>query len=215
VRLSILVLVALLAALAGYFGPWTWHPAVAFRYSADDLAEFAKYMPVVRAGQLAMTRELFYLPVWLASIGLAVWLGRYVRRGWIRWSLGLPVLYAAVWPMPTYPFIVDAYRSPEFGASFWGSVVVAGLCMAALGLGHRMSDRAEAVVWIVIGALGAAVAPLLFIRLKPALDALHSWPMSVGWGIFATMIGFAGVAVFGLWEWIHARKRAVSAGRTK
>jgi len=192
------LLIALVTALAGYFGPWLWHPAVAFRYSADDLAEFVKFMPALRSGQASITRELFFLPIWLAAIGLALWLGRYVKRGWVRWLIGLAIVYAAVWPMPTYPFILEAYRSPEFGASFWGSGIAAVLCAAALAFGGRLPDRAAALAWIVAGVAGATIAPLTFAQLKPALDALHGWVMSLGWGIGAVVFGFVVVVAAGV-----------------
>ncbi|HEY4689971.1 MAG TPA: hypothetical protein VIK33_11710 [Anaerolineae bacterium] len=198
-RLRILLLLALLAALVGYFGPWTWHPAIAFRYSADDLSEFVKFMPAVRSGQVSITRELFFLPIWLATIGLALWFGKYAGRRWVRWMVGALVIYAAVWPMPMYPFILDAYRSPEFGLSFWGSLVAAAVCLVLLAFGSRLPERLAAFAWIVIGIAGATIAPLHFIRLKPALDALHTWTLSVGWGIAAVVIGFAAVALVSAW----------------
>jgi hypothetical protein len=202
-----LLFVALLVALAGYFGPWVWHPSVALRYSADDLAEFVKLMPGVRSGQVSITRELFYLPIWLASIGLALWLGRIARSRWMRWLAGLPVVYASMWPMPMYPFILDAYRSPEFSLSFWVSVLAATLCVIALAFGSRLPDRATASTWIAIGSTGASVAPLHFVRLQPALDVLHGWTMSIGWGIVAVVIGFLTVAVAGAWQWRQAGVR--------
>lgn len=207
----VLLLVALLAALAGYFGPWVWHPAVAFRYSADDLAEFVKFMPAVRSGQAPITRELFYLPIWLASISLALWLGQFVRRKWMRWLAGLPLLYAAVWPMPMYPFILEAYRSPEFGLSFWASVAAAALCAIVLALGLRFPHRAALTAWIVTGLAGALAAPLNFVHLKPALDALHGWTMGVGWGIVAVVIGFLTVAAAGAWQYV---RRTLEVRRT-
>lgn len=200
----VLLLVALLVALAGFFGAWVWHPAVAFRYSADDLAEFVKFMPAVRSGQAPITRELFYLPIWLASIGLALWLGRFVHRKRVRWLAGLPLLYVAVWPMPMYPFILEAYRSPEFGLSFWASALAAALCAVVLALGSRFPHCVVLSAWIAIGLAGASVAPLHFVRLKPALDALHGWTMGVGWGIVAVVIGFLTVVVVGAWQWRRA-----------
>jgi hypothetical protein len=196
----ILLLAAFLAALAGYFGPWTWHPAVAFRYSADDLAEFAKFMPVVRSGQVLITRELFFVPIWLASIGLCIWSGRYAGRWLLRGAMGAAAIYASIWPMPTYPFILDAYQSPEFGPAFWTSCAAAIACAAALAFGARIPDRVQAMLWILIGLIGATVAPLHFVRLKPALDALHGWTMGVGWGIGAVAVGFLGVAAIGVIE---------------
>ena len=143
-RIRVFLLISLLVAIAGYFGPWTSHPAVAFQYSADDLSEFVKFMPAVRAGQVAVTRELFFLPIWLGAAGVALWSGRYIRGKVFRWSIGLATVYAAVWPMPRYPFILDAYRSAEFGASFWVSVAAAILCIVLVAFGARAPARLRA-----------------------------------------------------------------------
>lgn len=197
----VLLLFALIVVCAGYFGPWVWHPAVVFRYSADDLAAwFVRLMPAVRSGQVLITPELFFLPIWLASIGLALWLGSFARRRAVRLLAGGVVIYATIWPMPTYPAILDAYRSPEFALSFWGSAVVAAIGLAALTVGGRLPDRPRALAWLAIGVAGATITPLHFVRLKPALDAQHGWSMGVGWGIGAVVIGFTVVAAIGAWE---------------
>jgi len=187
-------------ALIGYFGPWVWHPAVVFRYSADDLAEFVKFMPAVRSGQVLITRELFFLPLWLAAIGVALWAGRFVKRRWVSWLVGWLVVYAASWPMPMYPFILDAYKSPEFALSFWTSVAAALLCVLALVFGARLPDRLTAAAWIAIGLIGSTVAPLHFARLKPALEVQHGWTFNIGWGLGAVVIGFVVVATMGVWR---------------
>ena len=158
-------------------------------------------MPAVRSGQVLITRELFFLPIWLASIGIALWLGRFVRRWLVRLSVGWLVIYAAIWPTPRYPFILDAYRSDEFGLTFWTSIAVAAMCVAAVAAGARIPDRLCACAWVAIGLIGATVAPLHFVRLKPALDELHGWSMGIGWGIGAVVIGFAAVAAIGMGSW--------------
>ena len=205
--LRILLLTGLIVAVAGYFGPWVWHPAVAFRYSADDLSEFVKFMPAVRSGQTPIARELFFMPIWLASVGAAVWLGSFARQRLVRWPAGLLVVYTAIWPMPMYPFILDAYRSAEFGPSFWGSVAAAALSVIALALGARLPDRARAGAWMAIGLAGAIIAPLTFAQIKPALDAQHGWMLSIGWGIAAVLIGFIAVAAAGVAGWVRATRR--------
>jgi len=141
----------------------------------------------------------------LAAIGLCLWSGQYVRRWLLRGAIGAAAIYASIWPMPMYPFILDAYQSPEFSLTFWASIAAAMACVAALAFGARIPGRAQAVLWILIGLLGASIAPLHFVRLKPALDALHGWTLSVGWGIGAVVVGFLAIAAIGVLE---LRRRA-------
>lgn len=188
----------LIVGLAGYFGPWVWHPAVGLRLSADDLAEFVKFMPVVQLGELSVTRELFFVPIWLASLGVALWMGAFVRQRWVRAVCGILIVYASIWPMPPYPFILDAYRSHEFGLSFWVSVATALACVAALVFGTRLTHRQQSVIWSLMGLSGATLAPLAFVQVKPAIEVLYNRPITVGWGIAAVMIGLGFVALIGI-----------------
>ena len=67
----ILLPLALLMALVGAFGPWVSHRAAALVLTGQDMAEFVKFLPDVRSGELRVTRELFYLP-FLAGAALYV-----------------------------------------------------------------------------------------------------------------------------------------------
>jgi hypothetical protein len=198
------ILIGLLTALAGYFGPWVWHPAVALRLSADDLGEFVKFIPAVQFGALPITRELFYAPIWLAAIGIACWVGVYVRRRWVRAVIGLLLIYASIWPMPPYPFILDAYRSSEFGPAFWTSVLAALLCAAGLLFGRRLADRWQRLLWIAIGLPGASLAPLAFFQARPAIEELYRF--TIGWGLAAVALGFAAAAISGFWPMRRSMK---------
>jgi hypothetical protein len=188
-----LLWIALILIGAGYFGPWVWHRAAGLILSADDLGEWIKFLPAWRSGQLPVMRELFYLPIWLTSMGLGLMAGRIKA-----WPGKIAVLALAVvivlTPMPKYPELLSAFREPEFMLTFWTTVVALLLTVAFTFFGARLSDRVEAILWIVIGISAALFAPWMFGRAMPDIDRLYHF--SIGWGIVATVIG--GVLMAGL-----------------
>ncbi len=185
---------ALILIGAGYFGPWVWHKAAGLNLSADDLGEWIKFLPAWKSGQLPVMRELFYLPIWLTSIGLGLRAGRIKSWPWKLIVLALSLLLVLT-PLPKYPEVLSAYREPEFMLTFWATVVALLLSMAFTFFGARLSDRVEAILWIVIGIAAALFAPWMFGRAMPDIDRLYHY--SIGWGIFTEVIGGVLLALIG------------------
>ena len=179
---------------AGYFGPWVWHKAAGLNLSADDLGEWIKFLPAWRSGQLPVLRELFYLPIWLTSIGLGLMAGHLKA-----WPGKIAVLALAVilvlTPMPKYPELLSAFREQEFMLTFWTTVVALLLTVVFTFFGARLPDRVEAILWIAIGITVALFAPWMFGRALPDIDRLYHF--SIGWGIVAVVAGGGLMAVIG------------------
>jgi hypothetical protein len=179
---------------AGYFGPWVWHKAAGLNLSADDLGEWIKFLPAWKSGQLPVMRELFYLPIWLTSIGLGLLAGRIKSRLWKLIVLALSVLVVLT-PLPKYPELLSAFREPEFMLTFWATVVALILSVLFTFFGSRLPGRVEAILWIVIGVSAALFAPWMFGRAMPHIDRLYHY--SIGWGVVAEVIGGVLLALIG------------------
>jgi len=190
-----LLWIALILIGAGYFGPWVWHKAAGLNLSADDLGEWIKFLPAWKAGQLPVMRELFYLPIWLASIGLGLMAGHIKARPGKIVVLTLALILVFT-PLPKYPELLSAFREPELMLTFWATVVALLLSVAFTFFGARLPDRVEAILWIVIGISVALFAPWMFGRAMPDIDLLYHY--SIGWGIVAEVIGGVLMAVLGL-----------------
>ena len=189
--------VILVIIVAGYFGPWAAHPAAGLNLSADDLSEWIKFLPMYQAGNSGLIRELFFIPIWLAPIGLGVLAG---SRSWL---IKLALLGGAVLliftPLPKYPELLTAYQTPEFAPTFW---ITAGTLVITLGLGlagRRTPDRLVAALWMVFGLAIALIAPLHFIKVWSEIARLYS--VSIGWGVIATVLGGLGLSVLGVRLW--------------
>jgi hypothetical protein len=193
----------LLVVVAGYFGPWAAHPAAGLNLSADDLSEWVKFLPMVKAGNSGLIRELFFISIWLAPIGLGMLAGR--SRSWlIRLALlGLALLLVFT-PMPKYPELLTAYQAPEFAPTFW---ITIGSLVITLGLslfGRRTPDRLVAALWIVFGLSIALIAPLHFIKVLSEIERLY--PVSIGWGLIATVLSGLSLSVLGVSQWRNIQK---------
>lgn len=194
--------VALLLIGAGYFGPWVQHPAAGLILSADDLAEWIKFLPIYKAGDSGLIRELFYFSIWLTPIGLSVLAGR-VKSLAIRFALLALAVLLVLTPLPKYPELLTAYREPEFAPTFW-ITVMALLSSIGLGLvGRRLSDRVMAVIWIIIGLAVTLIAPLHFV--KVASEIVRLYRFSIGWGLIATVLGGLGLIIIGTMTWRRRR----------
>jgi hydrogenase/urease accessory protein HupE len=179
---------------AGYFGPWVWHKAAGLNLSADDLGEWIKFLPAWKLGQLPVMRELFYLPIWLTSIGLGLMAGRIKAWPWKLVVLALSLVLVLT-PLPKYPELLSAYREPEFRLTFWATMVALTMSVIFAVFGGRLPDRVEASLWIVIGSAAALFAPWMFGRAMPDIDRLYHY--SIGWGIVAVVIGGVLAALIG------------------
>ena len=197
---------ALILIGAGYFGPWVAHKDAGLIQSADDLAEFVKFMPVVRSGELAIIRELFFIPIWITAIGLAWQAGR-LKSARLRWAVLTLSGLLVFTPMPKYPELLTTYRSPEFAATFWITIMAALVAVGGLIWGRRLPDRVEASLWIVLGIAAASIAPLHFVKLQPEIAKLYHASVNVGWGVYAVGGGGVGGGGIGVWMWIATIKQ--------
>jgi hypothetical protein len=193
-KLRYLLWLGLLLIGAGYFGPWVWHKAAGLILSADDLGEWIKFLPAWKSGQLPVLRELFYLPIWLTSIGLGLMAGRIKSWPWKLIVLALSVVLVFT-PLPKYPELLTAFRELEFMLTFWATMAALILSVLFTFFGSRLPDRVEAILWIVIGIAAALFAPWVFGRALPDIDRLYHY--SIGWGIVAEVIGGVLVALIG------------------
>ncbi len=201
-----LIFVALLVIVAGYFGPWAAHPAAGLNLSADDLAEWVKFLPIYKVGDSGLIREFFFISIWLVPIGLGL-LARRSRSWLIKLSLlGLALLLVFT-PLPKYPELLTAYQAPEFAPTFWitvGSLVIT----IVLGfVGRHTPDRVVAAFWIVGGLAVASIAPLHFVKVLPEIERLYH--VSIGWGLIATVLGGLSLSALGVRQLLSKQKPPV------
>jgi len=193
--LRVILLVALGLGLVGYFAPWVAHKAAALVLVGQDMAEFVKFLPEVRAGELHVLRQLYYLPLLAGGVGLLfAAANRRLGFPWpVRWLmvvLAVPVSLSMLPPAWTPRLMLQ----PEFRLQ---SVAIA-VCLLLAGL-NALLRRVSPILleWVAafLALVAAAVPPWQFLRLRPALDSVYGRPIDLGWGVWLTPLGFGVLAV--------------------
>ncbi len=112
---TVLLLLGWLLVAAGYWGPWVPAAAAGLRVLGLDLAEYVKFVAEVRSGQIALTREVFYLPLVALSVSLSLLAHRSELRlpRWARWMLNLLAAPAALAMLPP-AWTPSLLTTPEF-----------------------------------------------------------------------------------------------------
>ncbi len=197
-----LVWLGLVGMIADAWGPWVAHANAGMALNVIDLVEFVKFM--TRAKLTFIVRELFYLPMLAGAIGIVIEFR--ISNSEFRIPLAVLAGLVALVPLPPYPNLLHAYRSPEDGPSFWLSLGTLGLVVAAASLGRRLPRRASAGAPLRNGApflngvllcLACSALPAVwqFVRLSPALAVLYGAPVQAGWGLALTGLSSLSLAV--------------------
>lgn len=188
--LRILPVLALLLALAGYFGPWVAHKAAALVLTGQDMAEFVKFLPQVRAGELRVVRELFYLPLLAGALGLVGLAANRCQRypWWLRGLLALLAVPVALSMLPP-AWTPQLMLTPEFRRQ----ATAIAVCLLLVVL-HPLLWRLPPALLEALSALlalAAAVVPIWqFLQVRPAIDAVYNRPVASGWGLWLMPLGF-------------------------
>lgn len=199
------VAVALVVALTGYFGPWVGHGAAGLNILGVDLAEYVKFLPAYRAGQLDLLRESFYAPLAAGSLIAGLLASRRVLPLAARWLAGAAAIPLALAMLPP-AWSPAVLLMPEFRLQ----VVAIAACTGALLLLPLTRILPDALVLLLVAllALVASVWPAAaFLLLPSPIGELYAATVRPGWGFWLSSIGFlltAFTAVLGI---IYRRPR--------
>ena len=181
-----------LLGLAGYFGPWVSHRAAGLAVSGLDLGEYVKFIPQVVSGQIALQREVFYLPLFAGSLMASLLASRRSLPRWLRVLLGLGAIPLALAMLPP-AWSPATLRMPEFRLQ--SAALVFCLAMVPAVIVTRYLPDRLVLGLIAVLAIPTAVLPALgFLQVRPAIAALYRQPLRLGWGFWAELIGFLCVA---------------------
>lgn len=202
-------------ALLGYWTPWLTHPAASLRLNGYELSEWVTFLPGVRDGTLPIAylplglyfaRLAFLIPLaclaWL--LGIAAFRFRReavtpMRQSWISlwlpttgwgWGVWLLAWFVCYTVFPPYPYILSAYRDPEFQFHF----LVAGLTLLGLGLIPILTAELKDAVQVLAALLGGGLGLWALLVLHPVVSNLLHAPWRIGLGWAAMLLGFLGLA---------------------
>ncbi len=190
------IIAAWLLGLAGYFAPWMPHRAAGLVVNGLDLGEYIKFIPQVISGQMAVRREIFYLPLFAGSLTASLLASRRSLPQWVRILLGLGAILLALALLPP-AWTPVTLQLPEFRLQTAGLIFCLAMAPAVI-LTRYLPDR------LVLGSIGllaipAAILPTwAFLEVRPAIASLYRQPLGLGWGFWAELIGFLLVAFWAI-----------------
>jgi hypothetical protein len=204
-RVWLPLIAAGLVGLAGYFGPWVAHRASGLIVSGLDLGEYVKFIPQVLSGQIAVPREVFYLPLFAGSLIASLLASRRTLPRWLRILLGLAAIPLALAMLPP-AWSPATLQLPEFRMQM-AALLFCLLMVPAVIATRYLPDRLVLIL-IAVLAIPAAVLPAWgFLQVRPAVVELYRQPLRLGWGFWAELLGFLFVA---FWAVAAAITRAAS-----
>ena len=201
----ILSLGLLLTGIGGAFLPWVWREGVALQLTAPGLAEFVKFLPEVRSGQVQIERLFFMLPLFLAMLALPLFATNQTLKlpMWLRWLMRLaviPLALASLSPVWTPVILV----SPEFRLQTLLAATAVSLAVIA-PLFKRLPLRIL-IIFLIVGDLAALTLPLWqFSLIQAGISEAYHQPISLGWGWWLTEGGIVMSVVGGVWTTIVSR----------
>jgi len=203
-----LLLISQFAALTGYFGPWVAHETAALTLTGQDLAEFVKFLPSVRSGELQVARQIFYLPPLIVALTLLLMAAnaRLPYRGGLRIMmllLSVPVTFSMLPPAWTPSSLV----MPEFRLQTVAIAVCLGL-WACFPILRRLSPVPLEGGMAALMLLGAVWPLWQFLEALWAINAVYGRSVELGWGLWTTPAAFAlGLAAL-LTTWVSRGLRS-------
>lgn len=196
--LARLLPLAALLTLVGFWGPWVDHPVAGLAILGIDLGEYVKFLPQVRAGELVLWREGFYLPLVAASLALSLCVFRAEFRypWWVRVPMLAGAVVAALNLLPP-AWTPQRMLTPEFQQQ----TLAIGLCLAAMAFSPFLAllpARLTGGLILVLSLPALAIPVEQFARVLPGIGVLYNHPLMPGWGMIVLMIGLATLAVGGV-----------------
>lgn len=189
----------LLAGLGGAFLPWIWPEPVALQLTAPGLAEFVKFLPEVRYGQVQLQRLFFLLPLFLAMLALPLFMAnrRLTLPVWLRWLLRLaviPLALAALSPVWTPAVLVAA----EFRLQTVLAVSAVGLAVIAPLL-QNLPLKLLAGLLVAAGLAALALPLWQFSLVQAGVAQAYGETITLGGGWWLTTVGVSLSLIGGVW----------------
>jgi hypothetical protein len=179
----------LLAALGAAFAPWVDRAPAALMLTAPDLAEFVKFLPEVRAGQLVVQRLWFLAPLFAVTFGLPFVISSsrmafpaVARRLLLAALIPLALtLLPPVWSPAV--LLADEFRLQTLACGACLGLVIVSRWLRLLPFGP-----------VAVGLSGLWVASSIlalwqFHTAQAAVARAYASPIAPGWGVWTTCVG--------------------------
>ncbi len=186
--------------LLGYFLVWLPQPVAGLSFIGLEMGEWIKFMPQIRSGQVALDRNLFYLPPITLGLLLALWTSGWPNRRWQTWAVRATAILVAMLAFPAIEAILYEGSDQWLGRVLMIAAVV--VTAASIPLLDRLPPRRRfTVVWMVMTVLaiiGMAAPSWAYVMVRPAAAELFANEVGVGPGVWLNGFGHLLIAIVAL-----------------
>lgn len=172
--------------LVGYLTVWLPHPTAGLSLLGIELGEWLQFLPEVAFGQAPVSRNLFYLPPITLGLGIAL-STVYWPSTWRTWLTRLLAIAAAWMAFPPIPVILQS--SPSKWRLRVGAILLVIIVALLCGWLKRLPSWATALLMVAIGVAGAYIPTNAFLAMRPILSNWYASPISIGIGVYLTLLG--------------------------
>jgi hypothetical protein len=156
------------------------------------LSEFVKFLPGTK-----VARELFFLPVWCAGVGLSLMANRRAEGIVRRVGLTAAALALIVALLPPYPHVLNGYRMAEFRWQFILGVTGTLLVLLCAWFSRYLPEKALGGLLIALALIGAVPPMWQFLAIRWRIEAAYGTSLGWGWGLGAFVVGWVLVIAAG------------------
>jgi hypothetical protein len=178
----IALIAAILAALVGYFSPWFPHRAAGLAITGLDLSEYVKFVPRIASGDVDLVREVFLLPLIVASLSLTLVASRRRLAIWARTSLLIGSIVSALAMLPP-AWTSSSLLTEEYLLQTVAIVACAGF-PALLPLLRLLPSRLLRVILGLLSLGSLWPTSISFYLARSPIADLYTQPLGMGWGLW-------------------------------
>jgi hypothetical protein len=161
------------------------------------LAEYVKFLPEVMSGAVKLQRELFYMPLVAVSLGLALLASRPAISPKLKALFAVLAIPTALLMLPPAWRPADLLM-PEFRTQ---TIMIAACLLAVvpgIALTRHFPDRLVLAALAALAIVSATWPAWAYLRVRPAIEAVYTTPLPLGWGFWLNLAGFLALAVVSL-----------------
>lgn len=186
--------------LLGYFMVWLPHKLAGLSFIGLEIGEWVKFLPQMRSDQIAVDRNLFYLPPITLGLILTLWTAGWPGRRWQTWATRALAVLVAMLALPAVEAVL------EEGSDQWlvrlALVLFVALVAVLVPLLQRLpGGKGLIVAWsatLVIALIGLALPTWAYLAVRSAVAELLADEVEIGPGLWFNGIGHLLVAVAAL-----------------
>lgn len=186
--------------LLGYLMVWLPQPVAGLSFIGLEIGEWVKFMPQIRSGQVAVNRNLFYLPPITLGMLLVLWTSGWPNRRWQTWAMRTVAILVAMLAFPALEAILYEGRDQWLVRVLMILAVVVMAFLLPL-LDRLPRRRRSTVVWIIMIILamtGLIFPSWAYLTVRPAAADLFASGVGVGPGVWLNGVGDLMIAIVAL-----------------